>query len=64
MRFAAHMLCWRGSRPTARPRSGACAQAIASGAGVEKFREIIANQGGDPHVIDDYSRLAGCAGSA
>jgi pyrimidine-nucleoside phosphorylase len=32
-------------------------EAIASGAGVEKFRQIVANQGGDPKVIDDYSRL-------
>jgi pyrimidine-nucleoside phosphorylase len=32
-------------------------KAIASGAGVEKFREVIANQGGDPRVIDDYNRL-------
>jgi thymidine phosphorylase len=31
--------------------------ALASGAGVEKFREIIANQGGDPAVIDDYARM-------
>ena len=31
--------------------------AIASGAGVEKFREIIAWQGGDPRVVDDYRRL-------
>ena len=31
--------------------------AIASGAGVEKFRQIIEHQGGDPHVVDDYSRL-------
>jgi pyrimidine-nucleoside phosphorylase len=31
--------------------------ALASGAGVEKFREIIARQGGDPKVVDDYSRL-------
>ena len=32
-------------------------EAIASGAGVEKFRQIIANQGGDARVVDDYSRL-------
>ena len=31
--------------------------ALASGAGVEKFREIIRNQGGDPTVIDDYRKL-------
>ena len=31
--------------------------AIRSGAGVEKFREVIAHQGGDPRVVDDYSRL-------
>jgi pyrimidine-nucleoside phosphorylase len=32
-------------------------RAIASGAGVEKFAQIIENQGGDPHVVDDYRRL-------
>jgi thymidine phosphorylase len=31
--------------------------AIASGAGVEKLRQIIEHQGGDPHVVDDYTRL-------
>ena len=36
-------------------------KAIASGAGVEKFREIIKWQGGDPRVIDDYSRLPGAS---
>src|SRR4029450_4774757 len=28
-----------------------------SGAGVEKLRQIIENQGGDPRVVDDYSRM-------
>jgi pyrimidine-nucleoside phosphorylase len=32
-------------------------EAIRSGAGVEKFRQIIAWQGGDPQVVDDYRRL-------
>src|SRR5262252_358484 len=31
--------------------------AIASGAGLERFRQIIETQGGDPRVVDDYSRL-------
>src|SRR5215207_7623799 len=32
-------------------------QAIASGAGVEMFARVIENQGGDPRVVEDYSRL-------
>ena len=31
--------------------------ALASGAAVEKFRDIIRNQGGDPSVVDKYARL-------
>jgi pyrimidine-nucleoside phosphorylase len=31
--------------------------AMASGAALEKFREIIQNQGGDPSVVDKYGRL-------
>jgi pyrimidine-nucleoside phosphorylase len=32
-------------------------RAIASGAGLERFRQIIEIQGGDPNVVDDYGRL-------
>jgi pyrimidine-nucleoside phosphorylase len=32
-------------------------QALDSGAGLEKFRQIIEAQGGDPRVVDDYRRL-------
>ena len=32
-------------------------RAIASGAGLERFRQIIDIQGGDPRVVDDYERL-------
>ncbi len=39
-----------------RPRR-ACARRFGSGAGVEKLRQIIEHQGGDPRVVDDYSRL-------
>ena len=31
--------------------------AIASGAGLERFRQIVEHQGGDPRVVDDYGRL-------
>jgi pyrimidine-nucleoside phosphorylase len=31
--------------------------AITSGAGLERFRRVIETQGGDPKVVDDYSRL-------
>ncbi|HYV36151.1 MAG TPA: thymidine phosphorylase, partial [Gemmataceae bacterium] len=33
------------------------AEALRSGQGLEKFRQIIAHQGGHPEVVDDYSRL-------
>ena len=32
-------------------------RAIADGAALAKFRELVVAQGGDPRVIDDYSRL-------
>ena len=34
------------------------AEVIANGAALDKFRAVIARQGGDPAVVDDYSRLA------
>ena len=36
--------------------------AIASGAGLERFRRIIEFQGGDPHVLDDYGRMPSAPG--
>jgi pyrimidine-nucleoside phosphorylase len=32
--------------------------ALSSGAGVEKFRQIVAQQGGDPRIVDDYAGFA------
>src|SRR5260221_7017051 len=32
-------------------------KAIASGTGLDRFRQIIEIQGGDPRVVDDYARL-------
>jgi pyrimidine-nucleoside phosphorylase len=34
-----------------------CRRAIADGSAVERFRELIAAQGGDPRVVDDPTRL-------
>jgi len=36
-------------------------RALESGAGLEKFRQIVETQGGDPRVVDDYSRLPAAA---
>ena len=36
-------------------------EVIASGAALDKFRAVIARQGGDASVVDDYSRLASTA---
>ena len=55
--LAARMLVLAGVAGDLAHATGAVRAALASGAGVEKFREIIANQGGDPVVIDDYARL-------
>jgi pyrimidine-nucleoside phosphorylase len=36
--------------------------AMASGAGLDRFRRIIESQGGDPRVVDDYTRMPSVAG--
>ena len=55
--FAARMLVLSGLEPDVARAEVRVRTALSSGAGLEKFREIIANQGGDPRVIDDYGRL-------
>jgi pyrimidine-nucleoside phosphorylase len=55
--FAGRMLVLSGLHPDLASATARVRQALTSGAGVEKLREIIRNQGGDPGVIDDYSRL-------
>ena len=55
--LAARMLIVAGLERDDAPAEARVRAALASGAGVEKFREVIANQGGDPRVVDDYSRL-------
>ncbi|HEX9368632.1 MAG TPA: thymidine phosphorylase [Vicinamibacterales bacterium] len=55
--FAARMLVLSGLQPDVAAATARVRQALASGAAVEKLREIVRNQGGDPRVIDDYGRL-------
>jgi pyrimidine-nucleoside phosphorylase len=55
--LAARMLVVSGVEPDDASAEASVRAALTSGKGVEKFREIIAHQGGDPHVVDDYHRL-------
>jgi pyrimidine-nucleoside phosphorylase len=55
--LAARMLVLAGLAPDDRAARTRIGEALASGAGVEVFRRVIENQGGDPRVVDDYARL-------
>ncbi len=55
--FAARMLVLSGVERTLPAATARVRDALASGAGLEKFREIVRNQGGDPAVLDDYAKL-------
>ncbi len=58
--FAAEMLELAGIADAARRAR----EALDSGAALEKFRDLIAAQGGDPSVVDDPSRLPQAASRA
>jgi pyrimidine-nucleoside phosphorylase len=55
--LAARMLRLADGASTERAAEKAIRSALASGRGLEKFRQIIEQQGGDPRVVDDYNRL-------
>src|SRR3954469_19870547 len=55
--FAARMLVLSGVERDLDRATSRVSHALASGAGIDKLREIVLNQGGDPKVVDDYSRL-------
>jgi pyrimidine-nucleoside phosphorylase len=55
--LAARMLIVAGVAPDEATARARVEQAMASGAGVEMFARVIENQGGDPRVVEDYSRL-------
>ena len=53
MTLAAEMLVLAGVSATMDGAHARAEQALESGAALEKFREIVAAQGGDPRVVDD-----------
>ena len=55
--LAARMLIVGGIERDEAAAAARVRAAIASGAGVEMFRRVIENQGGDPRVVDDHARL-------
>jgi len=55
--LTARMLVVGGAAPTRAAAEAKVRKAIASGEGLERFRKIVEHQGGDPRVLDDYSRL-------
>jgi len=56
VRLAARMVVLAGKADSARAEA-LVREAIGSGAGLEIFRKIVAWQGGDPRVVDDYGLL-------
>src|SRR5262249_5433580 len=55
--LAARVLRLGGGAATVAEAETKIRAALTSGRGLEKFRAVIAQQGGDPRVVDDYSRL-------
>jgi pyrimidine-nucleoside phosphorylase len=55
--LTARMLVVGGVSPDRLDAARRVRAALASGAGLDRFRQIIECQGGDPRVVDDYRRL-------
>ncbi len=55
--LAAEMVMMAGVARTLEEARGCCRAAIADGSARERFRRVVAAQGGDPSAIDDPSRL-------
>jgi pyrimidine-nucleoside phosphorylase len=61
--LASRMLMLAGLTGTITEAEARVREALVSGAGVEKFRQMVAGQGGDPRIVDDYSLLPAAAAS-
>jgi pyrimidine-nucleoside phosphorylase len=55
--LAARMVRLAGLAPTLEAAEVKVRGALSSGAALEKLRQMIEQQGGDPHVVDDHARL-------
>lgn len=62
-RIGARMLVLAGAQPDGAAADAAVSRALESGAGLERFRQVIERQGGNPRVVDDYSLLPGVSTS-
>jgi pyrimidine-nucleoside phosphorylase len=60
--LTARMLVLGGVAPDRPAAEARVREAIASGAGLERFRRIVEQQGGDPRIVDDYGRLPSAPG--
>src|SRR5262249_31169991 len=52
--LAGRMLVLGGAAASAEEGEARARAALTSGRGLEKFRQVIARQGGDPRVVEDY----------
>ena len=57
VRLASRMLVLAGIERDEAAATTQVRRAVESGAALEKFRQIVENQGGDPRALDDYARL-------
>lgn len=55
--LAARMVRLGGLTSTLEEAEAKARTALASGAGLQRFRAMVEQQGGDPRVLDDYTRL-------
>ena len=55
--LTARMLVLGAVAPDREAATAQVRRAIASGAGLDRFRRIVEAQGGDPRVVDDYQRM-------
>jgi pyrimidine-nucleoside phosphorylase len=62
--LAARMVLMGGKAATLEEAETRVRAALTSGSGLEKFREIITHQGGDPNVVDYYANLPSTPGRA